>query len=168
DTGAAVGTSVVGSTVSFDGISVTFAGTPAAGDSVFVSPLANAIRDLDVAIQDDSKIAAASSAATLPGDNTNALAIAKLADDSRLLGNTTFAGFYAKVVTQAGSMSADARDMYKFETNIQAELQSQRDSISGVSLEEEAIAIIIHQRGFEAAARLITVADELMQTVLNI
>jgi len=47
-------------------------------------------------------------------------------------------------------------------------LQSTRDSISGVSLDEEAANLIRYQRSYEAAARMISVADQLLQTVLQI
>jgi len=170
DTGAVVasGTYVSGAPIDFDGISITVTGAAAEGDSFFVSPLTNAIRDASVAITDGSKIAAAYDPGA-PGDNRNALDIAKLAEEMvGRLGGSTFAGFYAKIVTMSGSMSSDAADMYKFEVNLRAELQSQRDSISGVSIDEEAASLLIFQRGFEAAARLITVADELIQTVLNL
>jgi len=172
DTGAMLNpgsVTVTGNTIEFEGMSVTLTGTPAEGDSVFVSPLTDAIRNFSVVITDSSKIAAASDPNSVPGDNTIALAMAKLAEELvDRLGGSTFSGFYTKIVTLAGSMSSDAADMYKFETNIKAELQSQRDAASGVSLDEEAVALLIYQRGFEAAARLITVADELMQTVLNL
>jgi flagellar hook-associated protein 1 FlgK len=47
-------------------------------------------------------------------------------------------------------------------------LLRQRDSVSGVSLDEEMTDLIKFQRAFEASARLITTVDELLATVINL
>jgi len=46
-------------------------------------------------------------------------------------------------------------------------LNAYQQSISGVSIDEEMTNLIKFQRGYQAAARLITVADELFQTIIN-
>jgi flagellar hook-associated protein 1 FlgK len=48
-----------------------------------------------------------------------------------------------------------------------AQLENQRESVSGVSLDEEMINLIKFQNAYTAAAKLITTADEMMQTVLQ-
>jgi len=172
DTGAAVatGTYSSGAAITFEGLSVTISddsGTVAEGDSFSVSPLTGAVSNFAVELTDTDQIAAASGAASLPGDNTNALALAGLADSGiSSLGNATYSGYYAGIVSSVGSMAADAADLQTFDANLQSELANQRDSASGVSIDEEAANLIVYQRGFEAAARLISVADELIQTVL--
>ncbi|MEW6720388.1 MAG: flagellar hook-associated protein FlgK [Thermodesulfobacteriota bacterium] len=171
DTGATVatGTFSSGSPIAFDGISVTLTGTVAAGDSFSVSPLAGAVSNFGVSISDTDEIAAADAASSLPGDNRNALRIAALADAGvSTLGNATVSGYYAGLVTSVGSMAADASDLQTFDANLHTELANQRDSASGVSLDEEATSLIVYQRAFEAAARLISVTDELLQTVLSL
>jgi len=171
ETGAAVqtGTFSSGAAITFDGISVTLTGTVAAGDSFSVSPLTGAVSNFAVALSGTSQIAASSGSATLPGDNTNALRLAALADSGvSSLGDATFSEYYAGIVSSVGSMAADASDLRTFDANLQSELAGQRDSASGVNLDEEATNLIVYQRGFEAAARLITVADELIQTVLGL
>lgn len=168
-TGATVqtGTFSSGSAITFEGISITLTGTVASGDSFSVSPLAGAVSNFAVALSGTNRIAASSSAASLPGDNTNALRMAALADTGvSLLGNASFSEYYAGIVSSVGSMAADASDLRTFDSNLQSELAGQRDSASGVNLDEEATSLIVYQRGFEAAARLISVADELIQTVL--
>jgi len=47
-------------------------------------------------------------------------------------------------------------------------LEAQRQSISGVNIDEEAIDLIRYQRAFQGSARFITVIDELMGTVINL
>jgi flagellar hook-associated protein 1 FlgK len=46
-------------------------------------------------------------------------------------------------------------------------LDAQRESLSGVSLDEEAVNLMKQQRAFQGAARLITVVNEMMDTVLQ-
>ena len=46
--------------------------------------------------------------------------------------------------------------------------RAQRESISGVSLDEEAANLLRFQRSYQAAAQVMTIADELAQTVLSI
>ena len=65
-------------------------------------------------------------------------------------------------------MKQTASDSLTFDNNLLMSLQSTRDSISGVSLDEEAANLIKYQRSYEAAARMISVADQLLQTVLQI
>lgn len=74
-----------------------------------------------------------------------------------------------------GSMIADAGEQVRIAENgletqgvILSQAIAQRDSISGVSLDEEAINLMQYQRAFEAAARFLKVADEMTQTILSL
>jgi flagellar hook-associated protein 1 FlgK len=49
-----------------------------------------------------------------------------------------------------------------------AQTQAQRDSVSGVSLDEEAISLLQYQKAYEAAARFLRIADEMTQTILQL
>jgi flagellar hook-associated protein 1 len=170
DSGAVVatGTYASGSAIAFDGISVVLTGAAAAGDSFTVSPLSGAISNFGVAITDPRQIAAASDPGALPGDNTNALRIAGLADAGvSSLGGATFSGYYSGTVSKVGKLAQDASDLEQFDANLRSELQDQRDSASGVSLDEEATNLISFQRAYEAGARIITTTDELFQTILQ-
>jgi flagellar hook-associated protein 1 FlgK len=165
----ATGTYSTGSPIAFDGIRVVVTGTAAAGDSFTVSPLTGAIANFGVSITDPRKIAAASDANALPGDNTNALRIAGLADASLAsLGNATFSGYYGGLVLKAGKLAQDASDLQQFDANLRSELSNRRASVSGVSLDEEATNLIAFQRAYEAGARIIKITDELFQTVLQL
>ena len=46
-------------------------------------------------------------------------------------------------------------------------LQAQRESLSGVSLDEEAMNLMKQQRAFQGAAKLVTTVNDMMQTVLD-
>jgi flagellar hook-associated protein 1 FlgK len=47
------------------------------------------------------------------------------------------------------------------------QLENHRESISGVSIDEETVNLIKYQNAYQAAAKLIDTADEMMETVLN-
>lgn len=171
DTGAVVtsGAYVSGNPITFDGIQITITGAITSADTFSVSPLTNAIQNFGTAITDFRQVAAASSALTLPGDNTNAVAIKNLADITLTdLSGNSFMNFYKEMVSNVATMSRAASDSLRFEENLLAETQNRREAVSGVSLDEEAANLIRFQRSFEAGARMIKVTDELLQTVLNL
>jgi len=158
-----------GTTITLPGMSVDIAGAVTNADSFTISPLTNVIRDFSVMITDPRSVAAATSPLQLPGDNANALQIAQLTDTAQsTLGNTTFSGYYGGVVSTVGVMKETAADSLTFDNTLLSALQARRDSISGVSLDEEAANLIRYQRSYQAGARMITVADELLQTILNL
>jgi flagellar hook-associated protein 1 FlgK len=170
DSGAVVatGTYASGNPIAFDGISAVLTGTVAVGDAFTVSPLTGAISNFGVAVTDPRKIAAASDPTAVPGDNTNALRIAGLADAAvSSLGGATFSGYYSGLVADVGKLARNASDLQQFDANLRSELQNRRDSASGVSLDEEATNLIAYQRAYEAGARIIKITDELFQTVLQ-
>ncbi len=163
------GVYVSGSPIVFEGIEVVITGTVTASDSFTVSPLTGVIGDASVAITDPLSIAAASSDTTLPGDNSNALAIARLFDlPITTLADNTFSDYYSGIVSTVGAKSRFASDSLRFEENLLDEIKNRRESISGVSLDEEALNLIKFQRAFEASARMIRVTDEILQTILNL
>ncbi|MGC2062666.1 MAG: flagellar hook-associated protein FlgK [Thermodesulfovibrionales bacterium] len=169
-TGAATAAAayISGNPISFGGITVTVSGVAAANDSITVSPLTDAIKNFGVAIADPNGVAASSTAAEIPGNNSNALLMAGMSEASVAnLGDTTFSDYYGGIVSTIGTMSAAASDSLKFDNAILADVKNKRESVSGVSLDEEAANLIRFQHSFEAGARIIKIADELMQTILN-
>ncbi|MFQ5454945.1 MAG: flagellar hook-associated protein FlgK [Nitrospirota bacterium] len=161
-----------GANIDFDGIRVVITdgtGTPQTGDIFTVSSTENAAKDIGVAITDTNTIAASSSSAGLPGDNGNALLLAEL-ENSLVLSNSTdtFNGFYNSIAEWTGAESRKAQDSFTIQELIQQELGNMREEVSGVSLDEETANLIKFQQAFEAGARLITMADELLQTIVNL
>ena len=159
-----------GSPITFDGLSFSisdFAGTPAAGDTFAVSVTKNASEYIGVAISDTGKIAASGSGATLPGDNTNAMALASLRGTAAMNG-ATFSGYYRSVVTGVGPEVIATKSNYASQSRFVEQLEQARESLSGVSLEEEAINLIKLQRAYEAAAKVMSVADRMFETLLGI
>jgi flagellar hook-associated protein 1 FlgK len=60
-----------------------------------------------------------------------------------------------------------ANDMETTKTAIVAQLTNQRDSVSGVSLDEEMVNLVKYQKSFAAAARVVTMMDQLLETIIN-
>jgi flagellar hook-associated protein 1 FlgK len=166
---AASGAYVSGNPIAFDGIQVTITGVVTSADSFVVSPLTDAIKNFSVSTSDPNKVAASDSLAQLPGNNVLAQLIAQAADTAVSdLGNGTFADYYQGLVSTVGSLSQAASDSRTFDENLLAEITKRRDSVSGVSLDEEAANLLRYQRAYEAGAKMIQIADELMRTVLSL
>lgn len=171
-TGAVVasGAYTSGSPITVDGISFTISnnsGAPAAGDSFALSVTKNAARDLSVGITDPNKIAAASTAAGVPGDNTNALAMAGLKNSPAVSGST-FQDYYNGIVTDIGVVANEASTNVQASKSVAEQLQTARDSASGVSMEEEAVNLVRLQRAYQAAAKLVATVDQMFDELFSI
>jgi len=113
-------------------------------------------------------MAASSTSAGIPGNNDQAIAIANLQHALTMNGNSsTFEDFYNSLVSKVGGDVQTANAYYNHQFDMVVQLENRRESISGVSLDEEMINLIKFQTAYDAAAKLISTADELLQTVLN-
>ncbi|MDR4494386.1 MAG: flagellar hook-associated protein FlgK [Nitrospirales bacterium] len=157
-----------GATINFDGLDVVVTGTVAAGDTFTLSAHKGAAQRFGVAVSDTDKIAAASSAATVPGGNQNALALVNLhtARQSEL-GNVTLSDYHTITIGDVGIAARESDLALQSKEMELDQVNRLRDSVSGVSLDEELTNLLSFQRAFEASARMITVADELLQTILT-
>lgn len=117
-------------------------------------------------LADVKNIAAAQS--INPGDNRNALAIADLANQKILSGKTeTFTEYYASLQFAIGNDTKTAQLAAETQTGLMTQLQNQRDSASAVSLDDEAINMLKYQRAYQAAAKFISVIDQLTAQLLQ-
>ena len=132
-----------------------------------MSATRNAAFEMTVDLTDPRKIAASGTSTGLPGDNTNALAIAELKDGS-FTGNTTFSQFYNSIVTDLGTAGRDAKINYDAQGKFTQELRAAKEAVSGVSIEEEAINLVKLQRAYEAAAKVLSTVDQMMDTILRL
>ncbi len=102
------------------------------------------------------------------GDNQTARAIADLEQNAikGLNGQTLKAGYQSMV--NAVAVDADTAKKNAEATKVVADtLSSQREALSGVSLDEEAMNLMRQQRAFQAAARLVSAVDEMMKTIMQ-
>lgn len=158
-------------TLGFNGITVRVDGDQAniVGDvsgSFDVAINRNAARNMSVAISDTSKVAAAQDNTMLPGDNRNALVMADLINQKFVAGTTPI-DFYRSVVSDVGVEAKSASTYATFYSTMLEQLENKRQELSGVSLDEEAADLLKFQKSFQAGAKMITVADELFQTLLG-
>jgi flagellar hook-associated protein 1 FlgK len=134
---------------------------------VDVSDPEDMARQIQVNISDPRQIAAAQDAAALPGDNRNALALAELRDSKVMEGGTiSFAGFYQSLIGRVGSAVQDATRTGEAKKAVYESMEQYKDSISGVSLEEEEIRLLAYQHAYQAAAKFTSLVDDLLEDLL--
>lgn len=102
-------------------------------------------------------------------ENGTALQLAQVQDAPlETLGGQSLAGLWRDAVQEVGGKSASAASAASAATLVRESLESQRAAVSGVSLDEESVNLLQFQRQYQASARLITVVDELTQTLIGI
>lgn len=169
---------------------VTWSGTPPvatpAGDFFASDPLATPETDpLRTArgIRLDSAVAASSSAiaasvagATGPGDASVALRLAGLRTGSVTFTNPdgstrateSGATFLQRLATDVAFASRAAGDRAEVDAALATQADTRRQEVSGVSVDEELVRLIKFQQTYAAAARLISTADAMAQTLLDL
>ncbi|MBW2091893.1 MAG: hypothetical protein JRI34_07200 [Deltaproteobacteria bacterium] len=106
---------------------------------------------------------------TPPGSNVNALDIADLKDQTFLFqhGTSTISEAYNTLAADIGSTARNIYRNTEFTENLVMQLEQQRDSISAVSLDEELTNMIKFQYAYMAAARIVSVSDEMLQSLIS-
>lgn len=120
-----------------------------------------------------------------PGDNENALKILSLqTDDTISLSKwvysergdsrtsisvrTTLDHYYHNLAGEIGILTEQTQQKQDFMQTFLDQLREVRDSFSGVNTDEELIEVMKTQRAFQAASKLISAADEMLQSLLEI
>ena len=115
---------------------------------------------------DVNKIAA--SLTNAPGDNSNALAIYQLRNELVMEDNTTtFEEHYNIFISDIGLKGQEAIFSSENYDLIVNQVENLRQSVMGVNLDEEMVNLIKTQTAFQAASKMVSIADEMMQVVLN-
>lgn len=135
---------VEGEPIVVGGASFSITGVPAAGDSFAIEANTGGV-----------------------GDNRNALNLASLDTDGLLDGGTLSisAGFGA-LVASVGTVTGQAATSLDAQSVLRNQAQQQVLSVSGVNLDEEAANMLRYQQTYEASARMVSIADNLFQTLL--
>lgn len=101
-------------------------------------------------------------------DNQTALAIAALESQPvAALNGTSLKDTYQAMIDGVASQTAAAKTNAQATQMVMDTLQAQRQTLSGVSLDEEAVNLMQQQRAFQGAAKLVTTINDMMQTVLD-
>ncbi len=113
-------------------------------------------------------LVAASGSATAVGDNQVARQLAALREGKILAGGTATASEgWARLVYRVGSDRQAAVNSQQTRDEIARQLRNLQDSVSGVSIDEEAADMVRFQRGYEANARFFSTIDATLETLLN-
>lgn len=158
-----------GTTASIDGLTFTVSpfSNQTDGDRFLVEPTGRAASSMAVAITDTSDIAAANSGSNV-GDNRNMLSLIALREANNLKNGTkSVYDVYNNAVSEVAVGTRSARANADAELSLLQSVIDRRDGITGVNLEEEAANLIRYQQAYQAAAQIITTANDVFDTLLR-
>ncbi len=128
---------------------------------------------LSAFIESDAAYIAVGNIENGSGNNTVATQLSQLRDTAAIakFGNSTqsisFGEFYRDLVTRIGVDTNDADMSSSIYKTLAYNADTRRASVSGVSTDEELIALTTHQQAYAAAAKVVTTADSMAQTILD-
>jgi flagellar hook-associated protein 1 FlgK len=103
-----------------------------------------------------------------PGNGDAAQAIASIRNNPVMVGRlSTFDDYFADSASRAGLLGEQSREALMTENLIMKQLEEMRQSVSGVSVDEELANMIRYQHGYNAAARFITTVNSMLDTLIN-
>ena len=112
-------------------------------------------------------IAAAKTAGAVPGDASNAAAIADLRTALTMGGTATFDDAANTLVSQVGHDVQEAKSYQSHQADMLTYLDNYRESVSGVNLDEEMVNLVKYQAAYNAAAKMITMGDDMLNSLMN-
>jgi flagellar hook-associated protein 1 FlgK len=134
-----------GATIAFGGISFAISGAPADGDTFTIGPNASG-----------------------SGDNRNALLLAALNDAKLVRGDATLATAYGDLNAFVGTETQAAGVESAAQAQLLASAQQAVQSVSGVNLDEEAANLQKYQQAYQAAGKVMVIANELFASILDL
>lgn len=138
------------------------------GQALFTigSTTAGAAGTIALATNDPALVAAAGLGEGSAG-STNATALANLANANIVAGQTA-TGYLSSALAQVGEAASSANTDYTVQQATLTQLTSQRNALSGVSLDEEAANLTQYQRSYQAASQVFAVINSLFASAINI
>jgi flagellar hook-associated protein 1 FlgK len=114
-------------------------------------------------------IAASSTAGGLPGGADAAVTMAQLQYVVQTIGTatTTLDGFYGQFVAMIGVDADQASRLHQVQSGVLDAAQARRDGVSGVNMDEEMTDMVRFQKSYNAAARMITTLDQMLETIIT-
>ena len=142
-------------------------GNASTGHNLFTPPPASTVgaaSSLSVALTDPALIAASSDGSA--GSNGNAEALYALRNQAVINGQSP-GDYYSNIIFNVGNAAANATASQSASSLVLQQLNDQRSSVSGVSLDEEAANMMRYQQAYAASAQVISSINSMMQTVIN-
>lgn len=121
---------------------------------------------IDAAIANDPNLFPAGST-TAPGDG-GAVQNMIATESATLSGGTTVTGTLAKITSDFGAAASRISTIHEADQAMLGHLDQMRQSVSGVSIDEELINMQKAQRAYEAVTRVIKTADEMLETLMSL
>jgi len=153
-----------------NGFSLSLTGTQSVGDSILIRPYSGvpATIKINPAISTPQHIAAAE-LANLPGDNRVALQLAGLEKKNLMMnGTSSFTQVYGQMVASIGSQTRTASVGRSAQQVLLNQAIAAREDLAGVNLDEEAANLIKFQNSYQAAAKAVSVASTLFDTLIGV
>lgn len=88
----------------------------------------------------------------------------KISDDSK---GTTLDNYFKDTIAKLGASARQATGMIDSQEALVSQLGVRKESVSGVSMDEEMVNLIQYQKAYEAAARMISTVDEMLDIIIN-
>lgn len=156
-----------------DGFSFTFAeDTSGALASLGINTFFTGDSSLNIDVNDlvvNNVDYVAAAATPYVGDGSNATALVEVQDKAvATLGGSSLNEHYASTMANLAVASSSASSANDASSVILDSLRVQRESTSGVNLDEEAVSLISSQRAYEGAARYMNVVNEMLQTLMTL
>lgn len=99
-------------------------------------------------------------------DNRNGNLLADLQNGLFIQGAANYQEAYALMVGEIGAITRQVGINATAQSQLLESVEARRDSLSGVNLDEEAVNLVRYQQAFQAAAQIITISEELFDTLL--
>jgi flagellar hook-associated protein 1 FlgK len=138
------GTWAAGGSISYNGMTVGFDGVPAQGDTF-----------------------TAQTTTQYGANNGNALSLAELAT-GKLVGGESFTDAFSHMLSDIGSRVQTSESAYEVSSGVASRAEEQLGSSTGVNLDEEAAKLLQYQQAYQAAAKILQVAQKVFDTVLSL
>lgn len=123
--------------------------------------------DINAVIRANVRAIAAGAAADAPGDGSIALRIAQLKHTPPAGEESTIDTVYQQLIARLGIETRHADIMCNNQNRLVEHLTQRKEATSGVSLDEETVNLIKYQHVYEAAAKVISVIDEMLDIIVN-
>ena len=76
-------------------------------------------------------------------------------------------GFFTRTVTGLGAALAGVNTQLTDQQSVQGLVTQERNSVTGVSMDEEMADLMKYQRAYEASARVVRTIDDLLDTIIR-
>ena len=141
-----------------------FTSTTGAGDIAVNSAIADDVNLIAAALYDPDPALSESP----PGGNGNALAMVDIQSQMLMNGSTaTIDDYYNGLISDVGRYVSQASVNAEHQETVSLQLDTYREEISGVSMDEEMVNLVQFQSAYNAAAKLVSAVDEMLQTLID-